>query len=158
MRALKRPAAGKTGTTNDFHDAWFIGYTPEIVAGVWVGFDNQVSLGKRETGGRVAAPVWLAFMQEALRGQPVTDFPIPPGIRFVRQDVREETGAIARTPGGRPVFRGVYRPGLRCVNRFLGQRSGDGRSPAGRSFDARRRDRSVIPPDAQSTGPPASGY
>ena len=104
VRALKRPAAGKTGTTNDFHDAWFIGYTPEIVAGVWVGFDNQVSLGKRETGGRVAAPVWLAFMQEALRGQPVTDFPIPPGIRFVRQDVREETGAIARTPAGDPYF------------------------------------------------------
>ena len=104
VRALERPAAGKTGTTNDFHDAWFIGYTPEIVAGVWVGFDNQVSLGKRETGGRVAAPVWLAFMQEALAGQPVTDFPIPPGIRFVRQDIREETGAIARTPAGDSYF------------------------------------------------------
>ena len=104
VRALKRPAAGKTGTTNDFHDAWFIGYTPEIVAGVWVGFDNQVSLGKRETGGRVAAPVWLAFMQEAVQGQPLTDFPIPPGIRFVRQDIREETGAISRTPEGDPYF------------------------------------------------------
>lgn len=104
VRALNRPAAGKTGTTNDFHDAWFIGYTPEIVAGVWVGFDNQVSLGKRETGGRVAAPVWLAFMQEALQGQPLTDFPIPPGIRFVRQDIREETGAISRTPEGDAYF------------------------------------------------------
>ena len=104
VRALNRPTAGKTGTTNDFHDAWFIGYTPEIVAGVWVGFDNQVSLGKRETGGRVAAPVWLAFMQEALQGQPLTDFPIPPGIRFVRQDIREETGAITRTPEGNPYF------------------------------------------------------
>lgn len=104
VRALKRPAAGKTGTTNDFHDAWFIGYTPEIVAGVWVGFDNQVSLGKRETGGRVAAPVWLAFMQEALQGQPVTDFPIPPGIRFVRQDAQEETGTLTRTPAGDPYF------------------------------------------------------
>ena len=104
VRALERPAAGKTGTTNDFHDAWFIGYTPEIVAGVWVGFDNQVSLGKRESGGRVAAPIWLAFMQEALQGQPVTDFPIPPGIRFVRQDVPEETDAITRTPEGEASF------------------------------------------------------
>lgn len=103
-RALERPAAGKTGTTNDFHDAWFIGYTPEVVAGVWVGFDNQVSLGKRESGGRVAAPIWLAFMQEALQGQPVTEFPIPPGIRFVRQDRQAERGAIARTPEGDASF------------------------------------------------------
>ena len=104
VRALQRPAAGKTGTTNDFHDAWFIGYTPELVAGVWVGFDNQVSLGKRESGGRVAAPVWLAFMQEALQGQPVSDFPIPPGIRFVRQAVREEADTITRTPEGGASF------------------------------------------------------
>ena len=104
VRALERPAAGKTGTTNDFHDAWFIGYTPEIVAGVWVGFDNQASLGKRESGGRVAAPVWLAFMQQALQGQPVADFPIPPGIRFVRQVVQGDTDTMTRTPEGDPYF------------------------------------------------------
>ena len=104
VRALERPAAGKTGTTNDFHDAWFIGYTPEIVAGVWVGFDNQASLGRRESGGRVAAPIWLAFMQEALQGRPVTDFPIPPGVRFVLQDMKEATESITRTPEGGPFF------------------------------------------------------
>lgn len=104
VRALERPAAGKTGTTNDFHDAWFIGYTPEIVAGVWVGFDNQASLGRRESGGRVAAPIWLAFMDEALHGQPVTDFPIPPGIRFVLQDVEAETEPITRSPEGAAFF------------------------------------------------------
>ena len=105
VRALERPAAGKTGTTNDFHDAWFIGYTPEIVAGVWVGFDNQASLGRRESGGRVAAPIWLTFMQEALEGRPVTDFPIPPGVRFVLQDVQESTEeSITRTPEGGPFF------------------------------------------------------
>ena len=69
-RALGRPAGGKTGTTNDFTDAWFIGFTPEITAGVWVGFDDKsVSLGKPETGAVAALPIWLAFMQGALRGQ-----------------------------------------------------------------------------------------
>ena len=75
-KALGRPAAGKTGTTNDFTDAWFMGFTPQLTAGVWVGFDDkQVSLGKGETGARAALPVWLSFMQGALAGKPVEDFP-----------------------------------------------------------------------------------
>ncbi|HET7151381.1 MAG TPA: PBP1A family penicillin-binding protein [Candidatus Acidoferrum sp.] len=75
-KALGRPAAGKTGTTQDYTDAWFIGFTPQITAGVWVGFDDkQISLGKRETGARAALPIWLEFMQGALAGTPVTDFP-----------------------------------------------------------------------------------
>jgi penicillin-binding protein 1A len=74
-RALGRPAGGKTGTTNDFTDAWFIGFTPEITAGVWVGFDDkQVSLGKPETGAIAALPIWLQFMQGALAGKPIADF------------------------------------------------------------------------------------
>ena len=64
MKALGRPAAGKTGTTNDLSDAWFMGYTPDLVAGTWVGYDHMKPLGKAETGGRAAAPVWLKFMQE----------------------------------------------------------------------------------------------
>ncbi|PYT76211.1 MAG: penicillin-binding protein [Acidobacteria bacterium] len=75
-KALGRPAAGKTGTTQDYTDAWFIGYTPQITAGVWVGFDDkQISLGKRETGARAALPIWREFMEGALAGIPVTDFP-----------------------------------------------------------------------------------
>jgi penicillin-binding protein 1A len=75
-KALGRPAAGKTGTTQDYTDAWFVGYTPQITAGVWVGFDDkQISLGKRETGARAALPIWLEFMQGAVAGTPVTDFP-----------------------------------------------------------------------------------
>ena len=75
-KALGRPAAGKTGTTQDYTDAWFIGFTPQITAGVWVGFDDkQISLGKRETGARAALPIWLEFMQGALAGTPATDFP-----------------------------------------------------------------------------------
>jgi len=74
-RALGRPAGGKTGTTNDFTDAWFIGFTPELTAGVWVGFDDKsVSLGKPETGAVAALPIWLQFMQGALEGKPVQAF------------------------------------------------------------------------------------
>ena len=82
-KALERPAAGKTGTTNDFNDAWFVGYTPQLLTGVWVGFDEKRPLGKGETGGRVAAPIWQAFMSQALAGQPILDFPIPEGIALV---------------------------------------------------------------------------
>jgi penicillin-binding protein 1A len=74
-KVLKRPAAGKTGTTQDYTDAWFVGFTPQITAGVWVGFDDkQNSLGKKETGARAALPIWTSFMQTALAGTPVLDF------------------------------------------------------------------------------------
>jgi penicillin-binding protein 1A len=75
-KPLGRPAAGKTGTTQDYTDAWFVGYTPQLTAGVWVGFDDkQISLGKKETGARAALPIWLEFMQGAVAGKPVMDFP-----------------------------------------------------------------------------------
>jgi penicillin-binding protein 1A len=75
-KPLGRPAAGKTGTTQDYTDAWFVGYTPQLTAGVWVGFDDkQISLGKKETGARAALPIWLEFMQGAVAGTPVMDFP-----------------------------------------------------------------------------------
>jgi len=75
-KALGRPAAGKTGTTNDFSDAWFVGFTPSYTAGVWVGFDdNSVKLGKKETGSRAALPIWLDVMEVAHAGKPVEDFP-----------------------------------------------------------------------------------
>jgi penicillin-binding protein 1A len=74
-RALGRPAAGKTGTTQDYTDAWFVGYTPQLTTGVWVGFDDkQISLGKKETGARAALPIWLEFMQGAVAGTPPMDF------------------------------------------------------------------------------------
>lgn len=88
-RALGRPVAGKTGTTNEYYDAWFIGFTPELAAGVWVGFDTIQTLGDEETGSRAAAPVWVSFMKKALRHMTPTDddggrqgkpFPVPDGI------------------------------------------------------------------------------
>ena len=86
VQALGRPVAGKTGTTNDFHDAWFIGYTPQIVTGVWLGYDSERSLGKDRTGGKVAAPVFRDYMQTALGDSPTTDFAVPEGITLVSVD------------------------------------------------------------------------
>jgi len=94
VRSLGRPCAGKTGTTNDFIDAWFIGFTPELTAGVWIGFDQERSLGSKETGSRAACPVWLDFMKNALAHMPVKDFPVPPGIEFAKID--KSTGLLAR--------------------------------------------------------------
>ena len=90
VRALNRPCAGKTGTTNDVRDAWFIGFTPQLVAGVWLGFDDLSPLGKHETGAVAASPVWLDFMQQALQNEPVQPFKAPEGIIYVK--VNPETG------------------------------------------------------------------
>jgi len=75
---LKRPVAGKTGTTNDFTDAWFIGYTPSIVAGAWIGYDEKITLGDKETGGRAALPIWMDFIREVYKDKPVEQFNINP--------------------------------------------------------------------------------
>ena len=82
---LRRPDLyGKTGTTNDAMDAWFVGYQPNLVAAVWVGYDNPRNLGSRETGGGLSLPIWIAFMQEALRSTPVAEIPVPPGVVHVQ--------------------------------------------------------------------------
>jgi penicillin-binding protein 1A len=83
---LGRVAAGKTGTTNDSVDAWFVGFTPNIVTGVWVGFDNSKSIGPGETGARAALPIWLNFMKTAVKTYPDIDFAVPPGIVFASID------------------------------------------------------------------------
>src|SRR5258706_2152510 len=93
-RALWRAAAAKTGTTNAYSNAWFIGYTPQLVTGVWVGYDRPRSLGKDETGSRVAVPIWTAFMQEALAGTPPEDFPIPERAVLVPIDLNTPGGCV----------------------------------------------------------------
>jgi len=80
LKKLERPVAGKTGTTNEQMDAWFVGYTPEWVAGAWVGFDRKKTIGRWETGGKAAAPIFLYFMQEFLKEEPELDFEIPDGV------------------------------------------------------------------------------
>jgi len=84
--SLGRPLAGKTGTTDDCTDAWFIGYTPDLVVGVWVGFDTKKSLGSRETGAQAALPIWQFFMEEALRTETSVPFPEVEGVTHVSVD------------------------------------------------------------------------
>ncbi|MCX8116300.1 MAG: PBP1A family penicillin-binding protein [Desulfobacterota bacterium] len=85
-KALGRPVAAKTGTTDQFFDAWFIGYTPEFVTGVWVGFDEDRSLGEGETGARAASPIWVDFMSRILKNKEVRNFSRPDGIEFMKID------------------------------------------------------------------------
>jgi penicillin-binding protein 1A len=86
-RSLKRPVAGKTGTTNDFTDAWFIGYEPTLAAGVWVGYDDKrKTLGPHEEGARAALPMWMDFWGQVMKDRPIQDFPIPGNIVFVPVD------------------------------------------------------------------------
>jgi penicillin-binding protein 1A len=92
-RELGHSLAGKTGTTNDFTDAWFVGYTPSLVAGVWVGFDDRRSLGDREAGSTAALPVWMEFMRAALKQLPPVTFPIPDNVVFAR--INPQTGLMA---------------------------------------------------------------
>lgn len=87
-KALKRPVGGKTGTTDDNRDAWFVGFTPDLVTGVWVGFDDRKPLGNKETGSRAAAPIFVDFMNEVLKDTPSEEFPVPVGVEFARVDAR----------------------------------------------------------------------
>jgi len=93
VKELGRPVAGKTGTTNDYVDAWFMGFTPDLVTGVWVGFDRRESLGWHETGSRAAIPIWLSFMTTAVAGRPAAVFPVPPEVVFAKID--PERGVLA---------------------------------------------------------------
>ncbi|MEK7235207.1 MAG: PBP1A family penicillin-binding protein [Nitrospirota bacterium] len=85
-KSIGRPIAGKTGTTNDFINAWFIGGAPNLVAGIYVGFDDRRSLGETESGAHAALPIWINFMKEALKPLPVMSFTIPEGVTFVNVD------------------------------------------------------------------------
>ncbi len=101
-QALKHPVAGKTGTTNDQGDAWFVGFSPRVATGAWVGYDERQVLGPGETGGRAALPIWIEVMHAALARRPGQGFPVPPGIVFARVD--RDTGLLAEGSGEDTVF------------------------------------------------------
>lgn len=101
-RELKRTASGKTGTTDENRDAWFIGFTPDLVASVWVGHDDLKVLGRNETGSQSALPIWVEYMARATVIYPESDFQVPPNIEFARIDPK--TGGLASPQTKNPVF------------------------------------------------------
>jgi penicillin-binding protein 1A len=104
------PVAGKTGTTNDSFDAWFMGFTTEIMTGAWVGYDDYVlPMGRYEQGGRAALPQWLSYMREAIKGRKTPEFSPPSGIVFVLIDPKSGMRAKPGTPGA---VMEAYREGL----------------------------------------------
>jgi penicillin-binding protein 1A len=107
-RSLGRPVAGKTGTTNGYYDAWFVGFTPDIVTGVWIGFDEEKSLGRGEVGGKAALPIWLEYMKAAHDPLPPRSFPVPDGIVFANID--NESGRLVSS-GSKSVVRQAFIDG-----------------------------------------------
>jgi len=111
-KKIGRPLAGKTGTTNGFNDAWFVGYAPNLATGVWVGFDSVRTLGRRESGAHAALPIWTQFMGQALRDLPVMTFTIPEGIQFAQVDT---TTGYLPTKTSRHISTEVFRKGTEPV-------------------------------------------
>jgi penicillin-binding protein 1A len=130
LKVLKRPIAGKTGTTNDYKDAWFIGFTPDLAVGVYIGFDQPSSLGHGETGGNVAAPVVRDFMREALVDVPPVPFRAPPGIKLVR--VNHKSGLPAGA-GDKTAIMEAFKPGQEPVGSVV-EAEGEGGEMTGDDF------------------------
>lgn len=107
-KALGRPSAGKTGTTNDLKDAWYVGYIPQLACVSWVGYDQERPLGKSETGSRAAAPAWVTFMQEAIKQYPVANFKVPDSIEF--HPVDSKNGLLLAGDDGQAYFE-AFAPG-----------------------------------------------
>ncbi len=108
LKKINKPVAGKTGTTNDARDAWFIGYTPDLVVGVYVGYDLPRPMGKGATGGHLAAPIVRHFMQLALKGKPATPFRVPAGIQLIPINSKAGTRAAY---GDKNVILEAFKPG-----------------------------------------------
>ena len=107
-KRIGRPLAGKTGTTNGYNDAWFVGYAPNVATGVWVGFDSVRTLGRLESGAHAALPIWTEFMEQSLQNLPVMTFTIPEGIQFAQVDTT--TGDLP-TKTSRHISTEVFRKG-----------------------------------------------
>ncbi len=133
IRAVGKPLAGKTGTTNESLDTWFIGFSPDLAVGVFVGFDEPKTLGPKETGSSVTAPVFRDFMAAALDGRPAIPFRVPQGIRLVR--VNAETGVVAQR-GDKRVILEAFKPGTEPTE--LGPVVDGGYRPPGQSANPAR--------------------
>jgi penicillin-binding protein 1A len=107
-KKIGKPLAGKTGTTNEYRDAWFVGYSPDLVVGVYIGYDQPRSLGRGETGGHLAAPIFTQFMEQALADSPPIPFRVPPGMTFI--PINRKTGLTAQ-PGDPGTILEAFKPG-----------------------------------------------
>ena len=147
LKVLKRPIAGKTGTTNDYKDAWFVGYTPDLAIGVYIGYDQPVNMGHGETGGSLAAPVVRDFLKEALAGVPAVPFRTPSGMKLVR--VNHKSG-LPSGPGDKGAILEAFKPGQEPLGAVAEAIGGEGEEMAGEEFGA-------APPPPPFTPGPAPG-
>ncbi|GLK76124.1 penicillin-binding protein [Methylopila jiangsuensis] len=123
VKAVGKPIAGKTGTTNDYKDAWFVGFSPDLTVGVYLGYDKPRSMGDGETGGTVAAPVFTEFMKAALADKPPVPFRVPPGIKLIR--INPSTGMRA-SAGDPKMILEAFKPGTAPPDSYsiIGQAGG----------------------------------
>jgi membrane carboxypeptidase/penicillin-binding protein len=128
-RGFSRPAAGKTGTTDDYNNGWFIGFTPDIVCGVWVGYDSNESMGEAMEGARVALPIWTDFMIAATSDRPATSFSVPSTLITVR--VCSESGMLALEGTCPETYLEIYKAGTEPETPCSFHGPGDGRIDAG---------------------------
>jgi penicillin-binding protein 1A len=128
VRVVGKPIAGKTGTSSDVNDTWFMGFTPDLVAGVFVGFDEPRTLGEHEQGATVSAPIFRDFMLAALKDKPATPFRVPPGISLVR--VAHDSGRPAE-PGDNGVILEAFKTGTSPLSQatIMGQSDADDDTP-----------------------------
>jgi penicillin-binding protein 1A len=131
VKEVGKPIAGKTGTTNDEKDAWFIGFSPDLVVGIYVGFDKPRNLGRGMTGGHLAAPIAKDFLKLALADKPAIPFKVPAGIKLVRVDAKSGMRA-GPGEGGRTILE-AFKPGTAPPENYsvIGVADVDGRVPQG---------------------------
>jgi penicillin-binding protein 1A len=147
LKVLGRPIAGKTGTTNDYKDAWFVGFTPDLAVGAYLGYDQPTSMGHGETGGTLVAPIVRDFLKEALKDVPPVPFRAPPGIKLVR--VNHKTGLLAG-PGDKTAIMEAFKPGQEPFGSAVAEESEGGETPPGEDYGAAP---PPPPPFGQGPGP-----
>ncbi len=135
LRQVGKPLAGKTGTTNDYKDSWFVGFSPDLAVGVYVGYDKPRPMGRGTTGGELAAPIAGDFLKEALADKPAVPFRVPPGIKLVR--INPVTGMRAG-PGDQKVILEAFKPGTAPPDNYSIIGYGGGGQPVDVSPDAQR--------------------
>jgi penicillin-binding protein 1A len=143
VKEVGKPIAGKTGTTNDEKDAWFIGFSPDLVVGVYLGYDKPRHIARGASGGHTAAPIVKDFMKIALAEKPAVPFRVPPGIKLIRIDPKSGMRIAAGSPGG---LLEAFKPGTAPPDSYsiIGyEGGGDPRMPMGVSPEA---DRAVMRP------------